>query len=112
MVDGMVWDGLFEGRFEDREYAIERYREWTEEVVATVPADRLLVFAPGDGWEPLCEFLGVLQPAGPFPHVNDREAMTRRFARVRRATQAAPIVGGGLVALLAAGLVRRRRRRS
>lgn len=111
MVDGLIWDGLFEGRFEDQEYAIGRYREWTEEVVATVPPERLLVFEPGDGWAPLCEFLGVLQPAGPFPHVNDREEMHRRFGRVRRVRQVAPIVGAGLAAAVAAGLVRRRRRR-
>jgi hypothetical protein len=24
-----------------------------------------------DGWEPLCEFLGVSVPEMPFPHLND-----------------------------------------
>ena len=26
----------------------------------------------GDGWEPLCRFLNVPVPAGPFPRTNDR----------------------------------------
>ncbi len=48
--------------------AMERYNE---EVKATVPADRLLVWSPADGWGPLCEFLEVPVPEAPLPHVND-----------------------------------------
>jgi hypothetical protein len=97
MVDLMVWDGVFDGRFEDREYAIARFEEWTAEVTATVPPERLLVFDVRDGWEPLCEFLGVLQPAGDFPRVNDRESMLRRFRFARVASRSVPIVGAGFV---------------
>lgn len=50
--DAMIWDRLFEGAFEDRARAIEIFEARTEEVVATVPADRLLVFDVRDGWEP------------------------------------------------------------
>ena len=100
MVEQQVWVGLFDGRFEDRSYAIERYHAWTVEVIATVPADRLLVFEVADGWAPLCEFLGVLQPAGPFPRVNDRASMLRRFRLVRIATRVAPVAGVGVVAAL------------
>jgi len=97
MVDALVWDGVFDGRFEDRDYAIARFDEWTAEVVATVPAERLLVFDVRDGWEPLCDFLRVLQPAGEFPRVNDRESMLRRFRIARVAGRSAPIVGAGFV---------------
>jgi hypothetical protein len=48
--------------------AMERYNG---EVRQTVPADRLLVWSPTDGWVPLCEFLEVPVPAVPFPRVND-----------------------------------------
>lgn len=51
--------------------ACERY---TEEVKATVPAERLLVWSPKDGWEPLCAFLELPVPAAPFPRVNDSES--------------------------------------
>jgi len=53
-----------------REVAIERYKQHVEEVKATVPPDRLLVFDVKEGWEPLCHFLGVPVPDEPFPHEN------------------------------------------
>jgi hypothetical protein len=52
---------------------MERYNE---EVIRTVPSDRLLVWSPADGWEPLCGFLGVSVPQAPFPRVNDTEMFT------------------------------------
>ena len=39
-------------------------------VKAAVPADRLLVWQAGDGWEPICERLGLPVPAEPFPLTN------------------------------------------
>ena len=39
-------------------------------VRAAVPADRLIDWHPGDGWEPICEKLGLPVPTEPFPHVN------------------------------------------
>ncbi|MGZ6494381.1 MAG: sulfotransferase, partial [Actinomycetota bacterium] len=39
-------------------------------VRAEVPAGRLLEWAPGDGWEPICERLGLPVPAEPFPVTN------------------------------------------
>lgn len=107
MVDLLVWDGIFDGRFEDRAYAVARFDEWTAEVVATVPADRLLVFDVRDGWRPLCDFLGLLQPDTEFPRVNDRASMLRRFRLIRVATRALPVVAAGL-GMAAVALVRRR----
>jgi hypothetical protein len=37
-----------------------------------IPAERLLVFDVRQGWEPLCNFLGVAVPDTPFPRTNDR----------------------------------------
>ena len=39
--------------------AMER---WNQAVIDTVPAERLLVWNPKEGWEPLCEFLEVPVP--------------------------------------------------
>jgi hypothetical protein len=50
-------------------------RGYNEEVQDFVPTDQLLVWSVGDGWEPLCAFLGVPVPDQPFPCVND----TREF---------------------------------
>ena len=108
MIDLMVRDGIFDGRFEDREFAIGRYREWTDEVIATVPAERLLVFDVREGWDPLCGFLGVLRPDREFPNVNDRESMQRRFRLARLAGRAVPVVGAGSV-VAAIALTRWRR---
>jgi hypothetical protein len=41
-------------------------------VKAAIPAGRLLVYQVKDGWGPLCEFLGVPEPAEPFPRTNHR----------------------------------------
>ncbi len=88
-----VWDRIFDGRFEEREYAIRKFEAHIEEVKAYVPAGRLLVFNPSEGWGPLCGFLGVPQPAGPFPHINDRK-MTRRLYLIPRLVL--PILLGGI----------------
>jgi hypothetical protein len=56
-----------------RDTLIARFREHEAEVKATIPPDRLLVFAPGDGWGPLCGFLGVPVPDEPFPRSNHRD---------------------------------------
>jgi hypothetical protein len=44
---------------------------WNEDVKDTVPADRLLVWDPSEGWEPLCRFLKVGVPDEPLPRLND-----------------------------------------
>lgn len=55
--------------------AFERYNE---EVQRTVPADRLLVWKPADGWEPLCEFLQAPVPQTPLPRLNDAKMFKDR----------------------------------
>jgi hypothetical protein len=79
MLDCLIWQGTFSGRFADRQYAIDVYNRHNQEVIETIPAERLLVFDVRDGWAPLCAFLGVPAPAGIlFPHVNDRNEYWRR----------------------------------
>jgi predicted naringenin-chalcone synthase len=68
--DAPIWDSVFEGRFAEREHAIGLYRRHNEEVMSTVPHERLLVYEVAQGWEPLSEFLGVQAPKAPFPHLN------------------------------------------
>ncbi|POM25276.1 hypothetical protein BTM25_39200 [Actinomadura rubteroloni] len=80
MLNALVWDGVFGGRFEDREYAIEVFLRSNETVKREVPEDRLLVYRAGDGWEPLCSFLGLPIPEESYPHLNDRAAMLARVA--------------------------------
>jgi Sulfotransferase domain len=66
------------GEFSDREQAVSAFEQHVAAVRAYVPADRLLVFDVREGWGPLCEFLGVPEPAEPFPRENDRATFRRR----------------------------------
>jgi Sulfotransferase domain len=73
MVHTLIWQGTFDNRFEDKEYAIAVFLRHIQEVKQYVPAEKLLVYEVKEGWEPLCAFLGVAVPTGkPFPHDNDR----------------------------------------
>jgi Sulfotransferase domain len=75
----VVWDGPFlQGRFDDREFAMQAFTRHNATVQREVPAERLLVYEVGQGWEPLCEFLGVAVPDGEFPHLNTPEAFWGR----------------------------------
>ncbi|QIN80486.1 NHLP leader peptide family natural product precursor [Rubrobacter marinus] len=69
--ESRIWGDTFSGWFEDREHAISIFERHNEEVRVHVPDDRLLVYEVGEGWGPLCEFLGVRVPVDkPFPRSN------------------------------------------
>ncbi len=75
MAHKLIWQRSHKGTMNNRDKAIAHYHQHIEDVKAAVPADRLLVFSADQGWEPLCEFLGVPVPATEFPNVNDRAAI-------------------------------------
>ncbi len=101
MIDAVIWQGTFAGRFGEREYAIQMFNDHNAEVKQVVPAEKLLIFRAKEGWKPLCAFLGVPEPDSPFPHVND-SAQFKRNNRVRRILLLLlPFVAaGGAVALI------------
>ncbi len=66
--------GAFIGDHESDAGLAAIMERWNERVKADVPAERLLVWEPADGWEPMCEFLDVAVPDGPVPRVNDTAA--------------------------------------
>lgn len=72
----MVLD-LFERRFtadwRDPQAAMDAYERHNERVRREVPAQRLVDWQPGDGWEPICAALGVSVPSEPFPHENSSQ---------------------------------------
>jgi hypothetical protein len=74
---GLIPNGP-DATFEQLAAAHDRYNE---EVIATIPADRLLVWKPADGWEPLCDFLDVPVPDEPVPHINDTDALRNGLVR-------------------------------
>lgn len=77
LMTSMTWDpetGAMAGDTHDDDEFGRIMERWNEEVQQTVPADRLLVWDPKDGWDPLCEFLEVPVPDGPLPNLNDTES--------------------------------------
>jgi hypothetical protein len=80
LVDRMFWgpQGTFSDGYAEPAQLIEQMHRHHDEVKRTVPADRLLVWEVGEGWEPLCEFLEVDVPAEPLPHANDRDTFLER----------------------------------
>ncbi|MGH8933849.1 MAG: sulfotransferase family protein [Egibacteraceae bacterium] len=66
----------------DREHVIEVFERHNQEVRRYVPAERLLVYEVVQGWDPLCEFLGVPVPVGmPFPRLNDTDSAQEALKR-------------------------------
>ncbi len=65
---------MFRDRFSDDllnpAAMIEAFERHNAEVRAGVPAARLLEWTPSDGWEPICERLGVAVPNEAFPATN------------------------------------------
>lgn len=76
-MDKIVVQDLIGGT--DRKAAINAYRRNNEKVRDTIPADRLLVFTPTDGWEPLCRFMEVDVPDGDFPRSHARNEFWAHF---------------------------------
>jgi hypothetical protein len=70
MCHKMISVPTFDDRLSDRDHAIGVFNRHIDEVKATVPAGRLLVFDVQEGWHPLCQFLGVDVPDTPFPKTN------------------------------------------
>ncbi|WP_366511855.1 sulfotransferase [uncultured Amphritea sp.] len=58
------------GRPDDRAHAIGLYEENIRMVKAAIAPERLLVHNLGDGWQPLCAFLGLPVPEQPYPSLN------------------------------------------
>jgi hypothetical protein len=79
MARELVWERTFGGRFADREHAVRVFTEHNEAVRREVPAERLLEFEVAQGWQPLCDFLGVPVPEEQFPRTNDSASFQARI---------------------------------
>jgi hypothetical protein len=93
MIDA-IWEKTFPGTDRANPEALgaleAAYDRYHERVRATIPAERLVEFETGAGWQPLCDALGLPVPAEPFPHLNstaDFQKMTAE-AEERLAAQA------------------------
>lgn len=59
------------GHWQDRAALRQGFINHYAHVREVVPKERLLEHHFGDGWEPLCEFLGKPVPDEPYPHINE-----------------------------------------
>jgi Sulfotransferase domain len=75
--------GEFRKHIHDRAFMTDYFRRHTEEVIRTIAPERLLIHEVGQGWAPLCEFLGVSVPDEPFPSENSRAEFIARANAVR-----------------------------
>ena len=88
------------------------YREHVAMVRGMVPEERLLEYEIGEGWEPLCKFLGKEVPEEEFPHGNmpgqladKAAAIFAKYDRVRRRNIAVFLaLSGACVGVLGYGL--------
>lgn len=107
MVERLIWDGVFDGRFEEKQHAVDAYNKNVAEVIANVPDDRLLVHSSKEGWQPLCEFLDRPIPGQPYPHSNESNVMKRVIVVLKVLNvllwAVLPIVGVGLAYSIYAG---------
>ncbi|MEJ2088369.1 MAG: sulfotransferase [Gammaproteobacteria bacterium] len=90
MVFELVWDGVFDGRMEDKDHVIGVYLAHNQAVKDEVPPEKLLVFESSQGWAPLCEFLDRPLPDEPYPKVNTTEdALAMIRERIAGSSQSA-----------------------
>ena len=84
------------GKMNDRDALVSAFNAHNDAVRAAFGDDRLLVFEAKDGWEPLCRFLGVETPDGPFPHVNSKEEFDAVFGMLGSPMGAKVMNGEGM----------------
>ncbi len=107
MTEEIVWQGTFDGKFEDRHRTIEVFNRHNDEVRRRVPKEQLLIYEVKEGWGPLCEFLGVEEPDKPYPRLNDAAEAQRLILVVRILSVAIPTALALVVGIAALALLRR-----
>jgi hypothetical protein len=73
-----IWGG------DPDKYGRVKYREHNEHVREIAPKEKLLEYQVGQGWEPLCAFLGKDVPDVEFPRADDWGAYKKEHVAERR----------------------------
>ncbi len=81
-----LWRAWMGDRFDDPAAMMAAYERHYAAVRSSVPPDRLLEWTVSDGWEPLCDRLGLPVPDEPFPWTNT----TREFRAMNGLDGASP----------------------
>ncbi|HEX3451735.1 MAG TPA: sulfotransferase [Solirubrobacteraceae bacterium] len=72
---------------------IDAFERHNAQVRADVPAERLLEWTPSEGWDPICERLGVRVPDEPFPITNQTKEMREMLGLPPLPQSATPALG-------------------
>ena len=65
-----LFDERFDDRVDDRDAMVAAFDRHNEQVRSGVPKERLLEWTVADGWDPICDRLGLPVPVAPFPLTN------------------------------------------
>lgn len=79
MTRELVLEQTFGGRPDDRAHVIRCYEEHNEAVRNEVPADRLILYEVGAGWDPICIALNRPIPNEPYPKTNSTKEFRDRM---------------------------------
>ncbi len=74
----LIRERVFNNSLDNKTHAIAIYEKNISDVQAAFDDERLLTYSIGDGWEPLCRFLGTAVPKIPFPSNNSTEEFKSR----------------------------------
>jgi len=69
----------FSDLLDDPTAMMDAFQRHNDAVRREVPAFRLLEWRPGEGWEPICERLGLPVPDNPFPMTNTTDETRAMF---------------------------------
>jgi hypothetical protein len=69
----------FSDQLDDPTAMMTAFERHNDAVRAAIPAERLLEWTPGDGWEPICARLGLEVPDTEFPNTNDTNQWRANF---------------------------------
>lgn len=79
MNNQLIDQEFFGGKTEDRDHVIGCFEAHNRAVEEAIPEGRRLTYRVGDGWQPLCAWLGVPVPDRPFPKSNSTAEFRARW---------------------------------
>ena len=83
MARELIIEHTFDGRILEPEHAMAVFDAHNAAVRRDAPADRLIEYEVGSGWEPLCAALGVAVPEEEYPRTNTTEEYRERLGLPR-----------------------------
>ena len=102
----LIWGRSHKGTMNNKERALKHYQDHIDDVKASVPPGKLLIFTVTDGWDPLCKFLGVSVPPSEFPNVNDRAQVKKTIADITKGAYVFLAIGALILVGIIYGVVK------